>query len=281
VERAATTWRSSVGNVLADVRIYRRLAGARARAQMQYRGSFAITLVILFLGLATEFVAVLILLDRFGALAGWSVGEVAFLFGLAYLAFGLSEMFASGFDVFPNTIRRGEFDQVLLRPVSTFTQTMAADFQLRRLARITQAFVVLTYAFTHIDVDWTIEKALYLPLVVLSGVVMYFSLFVFGAVLCFWTVQSIELINSLTNGGTELTSYPLPIYSDLMQRFFTFVIPLAFISYFPALFLLDRPEANDYPGWLPLLTPVAALLLAIAARAAWGFGVRHYRSTGS
>jgi ABC-2 type transport system permease protein len=94
-------------------------------------------------------------------------------------------------------------------------------------------------------------------------------------------VQSIELINILTNGGTELTSYPLPIYGEAMQRFFTFVVPLAFVSYFPSLYLLDRPEASDWPAWIPLLSPAAALFLAVAARIAWGFGVRHYRSTGS
>lgn len=273
--------RGRLRNVLEDALVYRRMVGARARAQMQYRGSFIITLVITFLGLSTEFLTVLILFDSFGTLAGWSVGEVAFLFGLAWLAFGISELFAAGFDEFPNTIRRGEFDQVLLRPVSTFTQTMAADFALRRLARIVQALTVLTFAFARIDIAWTIEKALYLPLVVLSGVVVFFALIVFGAVLCFWTVQSIELINTVTHGGTELTSYPLPIYSELMQRFFTFVIPLAFVSYFPALYLLDRPEAADWPAWMPLLTPVAAVGLALLARLAWSFGVRHYRSTGS
>ncbi|HUG13677.1 MAG TPA: ABC-2 family transporter protein, partial [Thermomicrobiales bacterium] len=95
------------------------------------------------------------------------------------------------------------------------------------------------------------------------------------------TVQSIELINSLTNGGAEMASYPLPIYHVAMQRFFTFVVPLAFVSYFPALYLLDRPEAGDWPGWMPFASPLAALALAATARLAWGFGVRHYRSTGS
>lgn len=268
-------------NVLADVAVYRRMVGARVRAQLQYRVSFAITVCLLFVGLSFEFLAVLILFNRFGTLAGWTVGEVAFLFGIASLSFGLAEMFSAGFDIFPGTIRRGEFDQVLLRPVSVFMQTMAADFQLRRFGRIAQALVALSFAFSRIDIAWTPEKLLYLPLVVLCGIVMFFSLFVFGAVLCFWTVQSIELINILTNGGTELTSYPLPIYAETMQRFFTFVIPLAFVSYFPSLYLLDRPEGSDWPAWVPLLTPVAALFLALMARLAWGFGVRHYRSTGS
>lgn len=265
----------------ADARLYRRLVGARLRAQMQYRTSFFVMIVILLLGLITEFLAVLILLSQFGDLAGWSVGEIALLYGLASIAFGISEMVGAGFDVFPQAIRRGEFDQVLLRPAGAFTQVMAADFQLRRLGRIVQGLGALGLALYWTPIEWTPEKLVYLVVVLLCGAVMFLSMFVLGATLCFWTVQSIELINILTNGGTELTSFPLPIYHELMQRFFTFVVPLAFVSYFPSLYLLDRPEARDFPDWLPFLSPLAALLMALVARLAWGFGVRHYRSTGS
>jgi ABC-2 type transport system permease protein len=58
-------------------------------------------------------------------------------------------------------------------------------------------------------------------------------------------------------------------------------VPLAFIAYFPALYLLDRPEAQHLPGWLPGATPVAAAMLALMAWLAWRVGVRHNQSTGS
>jgi len=59
------------------------------------------------------------------------------------------------------------------------------------------------------------------------------------------------------------------------------VVPLAFVSYFPALYLLDRPELQCLPGWLPSATPVAAAMLVLMAWFAWRVGVRHYQSTGS
>ncbi len=264
-----------------DIELYLRLVRARLRAQLQYRGSFLMMVVVSFFGMASELVAVVILLGAFGNVAGWDVGEIALLYGLAGTAFGLSEMVGAGFDLFPATIRRGEFDQVLLRPASIFAQVMASDFQLRRISRIAQALVALVLAARWTTIDWTLTKALYLPLVIACGAVMFTSIFMLGATLCFWTVESIEMINSLTNGGTELSSYPMPIYHEMMQRLFTFVIPLAFVAYVPALYLLDRPEARDWPRWLPLLPPVAAVAIALVARVAWSFGVRHYRSTGS
>ncbi len=265
-----------------DFALYRLFIVSRLRSQLQYRESFLVMTAVAFLGMSTELLAIIILFNRFGDLAGWSVGEVAFLHGIASVSFGLAEMFGAGFDVFPETIRRGEFDRVLLRPRSAFVQVLSADFQLRRLGRILQGCVALGLAFAWTSVDWTPEKLAYLPVVILCGTVLYIAFFVLGATLCFWTVESIEAINIITYGGSEFASYPLTIYGLLMQRFFTFVIPLAFVSYFPSLYLLDRPEASDWSLGLLLISPlVAAVFLSVVARFAWGFGVRHYRSTGS
>ncbi len=265
-----------------DIRLYWLFVGSRLRSQMQYRESFLVMTVVSFLGLSTELLAIIILFNRFGDLAGWSVGEVAFLYGIASVSFGLAELFGTGFDVFPDMIRRGEFDRVLLRPRSAFVQVLSADFQLRRLGRIAQGLVAFGLAFAWAPPEWTLGKLAYLPVVILCGMVLYIAFFVLGAVICFWTVESIEVLNIITYGGTEFASYPLPIYHLLMQRFFTFVVPLAFVSYFPSLYLLDRPEAADWPLWLLIVSPlVAAVFLAFVARIFWGIGVRHYRSTGS
>jgi ABC-2 type transport system permease protein len=265
----------------ADALLYRRLIGARIRAQMQYRASFLLMTLVSFVVTGSDLLAILILFKYFGELAGWRAGEVALLYGLTMIGFGLSEMAAAGFDLFPQTIRQGEFDRVLLRPVGVFVQVLAADFQLRRLGCVAQGGLALALAMTWTSIAWTPLKLFYLLVVVGSGFVMFSALLVLGAVLCFWTVQSIEIVNTVTYGGTEMASYPLPIYHELLQRFFTFVIPLAFVSYFPALYLLDRPELQHFPSWLPAMTPVAAAMLALMAWRAWRIGVRHYQSTGS
>jgi ABC-2 type transport system permease protein len=275
---SATGW---LADSWADIVLYRRLIGARIRAQMQYRVSFFLMTLVSMVVAGSDLLAILILFNYFGELAGWQAGEVALLYGLAMVAFGLSEMVAAGFDVFPRAIQQGEFDRVLLRPVGIFVQVLAADFQLRRLGRTAQGGLALALAMAWTPIVWTPLKGLYLLVVLVSGFVMFSALLVLGAVLCFWTVQSIEIINTVTYGGTEMASYPLPIYHDLLQRFFTFVVPLAFVSYFPALYLLERPELQRLPSWLPGATPLAAALLAVTAWLAWRVGVRHYQSTGS
>ena len=84
-----------------------------------------------------------------------------------------------------------------------------------------------------------------------------------------------------TYGGDAFASVPLDIYGNVVRRFFTFVVPLAFVSYEPALYLLGRADPLGLPEALRLMSPVAAALIAVAARLGWQFGVRHYQSTGS
>jgi ABC-2 type transport system permease protein len=85
----------------------------------------------------------------------------------------------------------------------------------------------------------------------------------------------------LTYGGREMLSWPLTIYHQTLQRVFVFVVPLAFGTFIPACYLLDRPLPFGLPAALTLASPVVALAFAVVARLAWSFGVRHYQSTGN
>jgi len=66
-----------------------------------------------------------------------------------------------------------------------------------------------------------------------------------------------------------------------LRRALAFVVPLAFVTYFPGLYLLDKPDPLGYPRWFQLVGPLVTAAYLVAAGAIWRFAVRHYRSTGS
>jgi ABC-2 type transport system permease protein len=141
--------------------------------------------------------------------------------------------------------------------------------------------VILGAALALTDVRWTMGKILYLPVVVVSNVSFFGGLFVVGATITFWTVESIEVINILTYGGSEMISYPMHIYRDWMRRFFTFVVPAIFLNYYPALYFLDKPDPFNLPSFAPFLAPVAGVGTLTVALLFWRLGIRYYTSTGS
>jgi ABC-2 type transport system permease protein len=61
----------------------------------------------------------------------------------------------------------------------------------------------------------------------------------------------------------------------------TFVVPIAFINWYPSLHILGRPDPLGYPDWTQWLSPLVAAVLVALAALVWRSGVRSYRSTGS
>ena len=90
-----------------------------------------------------------------------------------------------------------------------------------------------------------------------------------------------EVANSFTYGGNYLTQYPVDVFGVWLQRLVIFVVPVAFVSYLPAAWILGKPPVLGLPAWTGVLTPVVAVLAAAVARTVWRTAIRHYRSTGS
>lgn len=261
--------------------IYLRLVGARVRAQLQYRLSFALDLAGMFFITFIDFLAIVILFTHLPRLAGWSLAEVAFFYGTANMSFALCDLIVGHLDLFPQMVREGTFDLILVRPMGSLFQVISSDLALRRLARVLQGFVVLLYAVSRLHVVWTAGRLGMLVVMIVTGTAIYAAVWITGATTAFWTVEMREITNAFTYGGSYLASYPINLFGGWVRRLLAFVVPMAFVSYFPGLYVLNHPDPLGAPAFLQFCTPLVALALALIARAFWGFGVRHYRSTGS
>lgn len=263
--------------------IYRRLLGVQFRSQLKYRFAFLLDILSAALIVVLEFSALALVLQRFGHIKGWTLGEVAFLYGLVEIAFGTMDLVFSGFDppYFGRRVRQGTFDQMLLRPVNITVQVMGSDFTLRRLGKILLGGIIFSLALKLTTIHWTVAKLLYLPVIVVSMICFFGGLFVIGSTITFWTIESIEVMNLFTYGGSYVISHPMHIYQRWMRQFFTFVVPAIFLTYFPALYFLDKPDPLGFPSVAPFLSPFVGAFVMLLALAFWRFGLSHYQSTGT
>ncbi len=263
--------------------LYLRLIAVQIRSQLQYRVSFVLDSAATGLSVLVGFVSLALIFDRFHAVGGWALPEVAFLYGMVEIAFGVMDMLFSGFDpdTFGVMVQRGAFDQLLLRPANIVAQVLGSQFVIRRLGRIAQGVAVFAIAVALLDANWTPAKLLYLPVVLVSLVCFFGGLFIIGATITFWTVQRVEAINIFTYGGSEMMSYPMHIYQDWMRRFFTFIVPAIFLNYYPALYFLDKPDPLGFPSFAPFLAPLAGLGVLAGALLFFRFGMTRYQSTGT
>lgn len=263
------------------LRLYWRLVWARERSNMQYRVTFWLLTAGSALFVFQDFLALVLFFEHIPTFAGWSLAEVTFLYGFSAFAFRIAEFFATGFDALPSQLRQGTFDRVLVRPLGAFFQTLSSGLALRRLGSMPFPIALMAVSSGLLGLEWTPGKVGFLALAIASGIAMYFAIFVCGAAYCFWTVQGTEVINTFTNGGQFITSYPLDAYGDWLRRAVTFVVPVAFVNYYPTLYLLDRPPPLGLPEWVRLASPLVAAVVVVVAWRFWSVGVRRYLSTGS
>ena len=261
--------------------VYRRLVGARIRSQLQYRLSFALNTLGTTMISFVDFAAILVIFGRIDALGEWSVGEVAFLYAISSVTFGLADLVIGHLDLLPLMIRQGDLDVLLARPLGSLFQVVSSDFALRRLGKVFQGLAVLGYALATVQIDWTAGRAAMLALMLVTGVVIFCGIWVAFASVAFWVVDSTEVANAFTYGGNYMAQYPVNIFGAWLRRFVIFVVPLAFVGYFPALYVLGKEDELGLPSALQFASPLAAAVSVAGGWIVWRAAVRRYRSTGS
>lgn len=264
----------------AHAAIYARLVAARVRADWQYRTSFVLLTTSQFLVTFLDFLAIAVLFTQVQLLAGWSLAEVAFLYGTTGVAFALCDVFVSEVELASRHIRLGTFDQFLLRPVGPLVQLCAQEFALRRAGKVLQALVVLGLAIAWVPIEWDGARVLMTVVTVAAGTLIFGAIHVITSSLSFWTVETQEVANSFTYGGNFASQHPLDLYSDWLQRLLV-IVPIAFVNYLPATWILDKEDGLGLPGWAAFASPAVAGVMVLVARVVWRSAIRHYRSTGS
>lgn len=261
-----------------------RMLSARVRSDWQYRTSFILFTISQALAPMLDLAAIAVLFHQVPRLAGWTMAEVALIFGLSATAFGLADTVVGSVERLSLRIKEGTFDRLLVRPLGPLSQLAVEEFAFRRLGKVAQGLGVLAVALTQLDVGWSPALVLFTTTAVVAAAVIYGSLWVLTSSVAFWTVETQEMANAFTYGGNFASQYPLSIYADWLRRFLVFVVPIAFVGYLPALVVLGRNTAADrfgLPAALPYLSPAVAVVVCLASRATWRLGLRHHRSTGS
>ncbi|MEU0052872.1 ABC transporter permease [Streptomyces sp. NPDC006309] len=263
------------------VRAYGLVAGMWVRSTMAYRASFAMTTFGNFAATFFDFVTIMLMFSRVDTLGGYSLPEVAFLYGLSATSFGLADLVIGSMDRLGRRVRDGTLDTLLVRPAPVLAQVAADRFALRRLGRVTQGALVLGWSLTRLDIAWTVPKVLLIPVTVVSGFGIFAAVFVAGAAFQFLAQDASEVQNAFTYGGTTLLQYPPSVFAKELVRGVTFVLPLAFVNWLPACYVLGRPYPLDLPTWAAFISPLVAVGCCALAGLAWRAGLSSYRGTGS
>ena len=123
--------------VIYSIKILWLLLKTQIRSQTQYRLSFLADVFTTAIFSSIYFLAFALILQRFETVAGWTLGEIAFLVGMMETSFAFMDLLFSGFDPdsFSPMVRMGSLDQFMVRPVSLTIQVLGSRLILRRMGR--------------------------------------------------------------------------------------------------------------------------------------------------
>lgn len=264
-----------------QLRMYGVLMRAAMRGQMQYRANFALITVggFFYQGVGLAFLWVVI--GRFGGLGGWSLQEMALLYGMRLTAHGLWAIPSAQILQIDLAVQEGEFDRYLVRPVNPLVQMLTRSFPLQTISDLFGGVIVLIAAAAASTVHWNAGAVTLLIAAVVGGALVEFAVYLAISGMSFRVVQA---RSPLLVAGTVMQTagqYPTTIFPAAARAVLTFVMPVAFIAYLPAAALLGRADQIPFASWLGYCAPAVGVALAVAAYLLWMRQLRHYAGPGN
>lgn len=259
------------------IALYFRLQLVHLRASVEYRGDFWIGILGATLYQLSYLIFLVVFFSHVDQIAGWTLWQVAMLFGLAGLPRGLVEMLGDGSWTLKQMVNTGTFDRVLVRPLSPALQTISALGGIHGLGQAIPGLVLIILGASRGGVTWTPGLVLFLIVTIAASTFLLGALTLGADMVCFWEPSARSQIPIMYLMLVDFAKFPIDIFNRFIQVLVTVLAPFAFVSYFPALVLFDKPVAWQ---WLGYLTPLVAALVVAGVARLWVTALNRYQGVG-
>lgn len=248
---------------------------------LEYRANFIMWFVFTIVYHGVALGALYVTMMHFPSMNGWTFRQMFFLYALWMCGHELHNTLFFTVVSVPDYVREGRFDRFLIRPLDTLFQVLTVPQQIVPDGLILAiATLVLATLAAGVRFDWV--YAVFVPAIVAGGALIDLGISLAVATCSFWFVRVDTIRWVVMSLEQDFTRYPISIYTRGVRIVLTFVLPFAFMNYFPATFFLQKTDIGLHlsPG-VGLLTPAIGLAWFGAAYVFWLYGLRHYQGTGS
>lgn len=250
------------------------------KARAEYKTSFVLGMLSNFYCYFITYMSYWVLMNGVDTVEGWDFSDISILYGLSLLTYAIAGMLV-WYSVYAleDLIISGQLDIMLLRPQGLMRQMIFQRFGDTFLGQIVVTVIFLCAAFASRTKDIGLQTWIYFILAVIGGVFMQTgSMILFGA-FSFWTMKSGALVDILFYDLRGMTNYPLSLYPRAFRIVLTFVLPWAFINYYPTLIITGK-DVTVYETVLGLAAPLAGVLWFLLAMGVFRLGLKRYTGAG-
>jgi len=260
------------------LRIYQKFFLMYFKTILVYKTDFLLGVVNQVFSFVSSLALIALIFTQIDYINGWSFYELV-------IVYGIGRMVIYGFHLFcfnivflgEAYIINGKLDRLFLRPLNILFQVFASRVNFHNLSDIVASTIMVLYASYQIQVSViTLPNILYLLMAIPSAIMVVAAVILVFATMGFWIGPTKSLVNLFWK-FRRFGRFPYGIYSLPLRVFFVTAMPIMFVSFFPASFILNRPEWVEYQALTLFIGP----LLFLLAYRFWLYGLSKYSSTGS
>jgi ABC-2 type transport system permease protein len=246
------------------------------KTRLTYRADFALEVLT---DLAYQFVSLAMIFVMFmhtEEIGGWSREEIVFIYGYFMIPYGIFQCFFNFYGFTERYIVKGEMDRVLTRPAYNLVQLSLENLDPSSLFGALTGAVIMGAAWSRLGLGFHVADVPALAVMVVGSVMIYAGIYVALTAVSFFTdapTGILPLLYNIQNYGR----YPANIYNAPVRILLTWVLPFAFVGFYPAGYFLDKEAMRG----MALLTPAVGAVFFTMGVLVWNFGVRRYRGAGS
>lgn len=259
------------------LRMHRIFVSQELKRMMEYKGDFIIGIIGFLLIQASNLLFLRLVFSNIPNLMGWEYNEVVFIYGFSLIPKGIDHLFFDNlWSIGHFTVRKGDFDKYLTRPINTLFHVMVEKLQIDALGEFIMGVALVVVTLPKLQIEWSVVRVVLILLVIPFATLIYTGIKTATAAIAFWTKKSgnITYMFYMVN---DFAKYPVDIYNRAVRTVVTYVIPFAFTSFYPAYYFLtgENPLFN-----LGMTVLIAVILMSIGILV-WNRGLKAYESAGA
>jgi ABC-2 type transport system permease protein len=258
------------------LRVVRAQLRASLSLALQYRLEFVVEGLLALLWMAVTLVPLLVVFGARSSVAGWSFAEMLVVLGWFVALKGVLEgtLSPSLLQVVDH-VRKGTLDFVLLKPADAQLQVSLSKIEPWRVIDLVGAGLIFAYAFREIGHRPTLGQVLLAAALLCAAVLVLYSIAILVVSIAFIAVRVDNLLY-LFQSVFDVARWPSSVFRGTLAIIFTYVVPLALMTTYPALALLGKLTAQTAVGAL-----LGSVAFAGVARVIWIGSIRRYTSASS
>lgn len=209
-------------------------------------------------------------------IGGWSFYEMLLFQSLVSISYAFLVLFFTGLRDLTTERKGGVLSWAMLRPCGVLTQVLLSDIDwFAVVGHGLLGIILFVIGIVGSGTTLSLAKFVVLLINIAGAILIQAAIWLFLAALKLFDKTTGTLKNLLFYIPRMFAYLPITILPQILANVFVYVIPYAFISYFPILGFLGMADVN-YPSCFVYISLPIGVVLYLGAYLLWRLGLKHW-----